>query len=74
MRPQDVAGHGGPGAQRPEVNFIDADGTSRKVLKVYDWQFAYYAPEDSQIQLSFANSPAMTRLLVSTMDTGGRIK
>lgn len=47
-----------------KVNFIDADGTSRKVLKVYDWQFAYYAPEDSQIQLSFANSPAMTRLLV----------
>lgn len=47
-----------------KVNFIEADGSSRKVLKIFDWQFAYYAPEDSRIQLSFASSPAMARLLV----------
>ncbi len=46
------------------VKFIEADGTARKMLKISDWQFAYYAPEDSQIQLSFASSPSMTRLLV----------
>jgi hypothetical protein len=46
------------------VNFIEADGAPRKVLRIFDWQFAYYAPEDSQIQLSFASSPAMARLLV----------
>lgn len=46
------------------VNFIEADGAPGKVLRIFDWQFAYYAPEDSQIQLSFANSPAMARLLV----------
>ena len=35
-----------------------------KMIKVHDWQFAYYESEDSQIQLSFADSPAMIRLLV----------
>ena len=47
-----------------KVKFTDADGAQGKVIKVHDWQFAYYGPEDSQIQLSFADSPAMTRLLV----------
>ncbi len=47
-----------------EVRFIEADGARGKVMKVRDWQFAYYGPEDSQIQLSFADSPAMTRMLV----------
>jgi len=47
-----------------EVQFITADSTPEKQIKVLDWQFAYYGPEDAQIQLSFADSPAMTRLLV----------
>lgn len=47
-----------------QVQFIRVEGASGKVIKVQDWQFAYYGPEDSQIQLSFADSPAMTRLLV----------
>jgi hypothetical protein len=47
-----------------EVQFIRATGAPCKVIKVQDWQFAYYGAEDSQIQLSFADSPAMTRLLV----------
>jgi hypothetical protein len=46
------------------VKFVEGDETPQKALKIFDWQFAYYAPEDSQIQLSFASSPAMTRLLV----------
>ncbi len=46
------------------AKFIEPDGTSRKALKISDWQFAYYSPEDSEIQLSFADSPSMTRLLV----------
>lgn len=44
--------------------FINVYGAPGKLLRVYDWQFAYYAPEDSQIQLAFSNSPAMARLLV----------
>ena len=47
-----------------KIKFTRADGAPAKVIKVHDWQFAYYGPEDSQIQLSFADSPAMTRLLV----------
>ncbi len=46
------------------AKFIEPDGTSLAALKISDWQFAYYSPEDSQIQLSFTDSPAMTRLLV----------
>ena len=46
------------------VKFVDAGGAQGKVIKVHDWQLAYYGAEDSQVQLSFADSPAMTRLLV----------
>jgi hypothetical protein len=46
------------------AKFVDVDETPRKALRIFDWQFAYYSPEDSQIQLSFASSPAMARLLV----------
>ncbi len=47
-----------------KVLFTQTDDVPGKVMKVHDWQFAYYGPEDCLIQLSFANSPAMTRLLV----------
>ncbi len=47
-----------------KVKLTDADGHWGKMIKVHDWQFAYYEVEDSQIQLSFAASPAMIRLLV----------
>ena len=47
-----------------KVKLTDTSGAKGKMIKVHDWQFAYYGPEDSQIQLSFADSPAMTRLLV----------
>jgi len=47
-----------------EVEFTQTKGPPGKVMKVHDWQFAYYGPEESDIQLSFVDSPAMTRLLV----------
>lgn len=47
-----------------EVELADARGAHGKMIKVHDWHFAYYGTEDSQIELSFADSPAMTRLLV----------
>ena len=47
-----------------EVKLADALGAHGKMIKVHDWHFAYYGTEDSQIELSFADSPAMTRLLV----------
>ncbi|MGA2938985.1 MAG: hypothetical protein ABSF52_18075 [Syntrophobacteraceae bacterium] len=47
-----------------KAKFTQAEGVPGKVIRVYDWQFAYYGPEDSQIQFSFVDSPAMTRLLV----------
>jgi hypothetical protein len=47
-----------------KVKFTQAEGGPGKAIQVYDWQFAYYGPEDSRIQFSFADSPAMTRLLV----------
>ncbi len=47
-----------------KVKFIQAEGVQGKVIRVHDWQFAYYGPEDSQIQFSFVDSPAMARLLV----------
>ncbi len=47
-----------------KVKFIKAEGVPGKAIEVHDWQFAYYGPEDSQIQFSFMDSPAMTRLLV----------
>lgn len=46
------------------VKFVDADGSGRKEIGVVDWQFAYYGMEGSDLQLSFADSPAMSRLLV----------
>ena len=47
-----------------KVKFTQAEGVPGKAIEVHDWQFAYYGPEDSQIQFSFVDSPAMTRLLV----------
>jgi ribosomal protein S18 len=47
-----------------KVKFTRPDGVRGKAMIVHDWRFAYYEPEDSQIQFSFADSPAMVRLLV----------
>ena len=47
-----------------EVKFIRTDDAPGRVMKIHDWQFAYYGLENSEIQLSFAHSPSMTRLLV----------
>ena len=47
-----------------KVKFTQAEDAPGKAIRVNDWQFAYYGPEDSQIQFSFVDSPAMTRLLV----------
>ena len=47
-----------------EVKFVGADNTKSRQIKITDWRFAYYGPEDSAVQLSFAASPGMTRLLV----------
>lgn len=47
-----------------EVKFIDIGAAGTKALKVTDWQFAYYGVEGTDFQLSFADSPGMTRLLV----------
>jgi hypothetical protein len=47
-----------------EVKFARADNTKSRQMKITDWRFAYYGPEDSAVQLSFAASPGMTRLLV----------
>jgi hypothetical protein len=47
-----------------KVTFVETKGAPGKLIRVHDWQFAYYGPEDSQIELSFADSPAMSRLLV----------
>jgi hypothetical protein len=47
-----------------KVRLAGADGARGKMIKVHDWQFAYYGTEDSPTQISFADSPAMTRLLV----------
>lgn len=49
-----------------EVKFIAVGSRGEKALKATDWQFAYYCPEDSDLLLSFADSPGMTRLLVFT--------
>lgn len=46
-----------------EVKLADT-GQPSKQIKVVDWQFAYYTPEGSDVQLSFADSPSMTRVLV----------
>lgn len=46
------------------VKFVDADKNGTKEIKVIDWQFAYYGPEGSELQLSFVDSPPLTRLLV----------
>jgi hypothetical protein len=47
-----------------EVKFVNADGGDAKELQVIDWQLAYYSPEDSELELPFADSPEMDRLLV----------
>jgi len=47
-----------------KVKFIEEGEALGKVIKVSDWQFAYYGPENSQFELSFAESPVMMRLLV----------
>jgi hypothetical protein len=47
-----------------EMKTVDAIGNGTKQIKVQDWQFAYYGPEDSELMLSFGGSPAMQRLLV----------
>ncbi|MCE5333615.1 MAG: hypothetical protein LLG06_03405 [Desulfobacteraceae bacterium] len=46
-----------------EASLVNLSGTSRQI-KVLDWQFAYYGPDGADVQLSFADSPGMTRLLV----------
>jgi hypothetical protein len=50
------------------VKLVDADKNGTKEIKVIDWQFAYYGPEGSELQLSFADSPPLTRLLVFGKD------
>ena len=52
------------GHSAAEAQFIKAAGAPGKVMKVHDWQFAYYELENSEIALPFVCSPAMTRLLV----------
>ncbi len=47
-----------------KVKLAVANGAPGKMIKVHDWQLAYYETEDLQVQLSFAASPSMTRLLV----------
>jgi len=47
-----------------EAKFVETGVKGVKALKVIDWQFAYYAVEDTELELSFADSPGMTRLLV----------
>jgi len=47
-----------------EVKFINADGRADKEMQVIDWQLAYYSPANSDLQLSFADSPGMDRLIV----------
>ncbi|MGC8492685.1 MAG: hypothetical protein ACP5SH_13200 [Syntrophobacteraceae bacterium] len=47
-----------------EVKFVRAGDGLRREIKVHDWQFAYYGSPDMKIQFSFADSPAMVRLLV----------
>ncbi len=46
------------------VKFVNAGENGAMELRVADWQFAYYGVDNSSLQLSFADSPAMTRLLV----------
>lgn len=47
-----------------KVKFMRVEGARGKVMRVYDWRFAYYGPVGSQVELPFIDSPAMTRLLV----------
>jgi hypothetical protein len=47
-----------------EVKFVSADSQAAKEMRIVDWQLAYYGPENSDHQLSFADSPGMDRLLV----------
>lgn len=47
-----------------DVKYVDTGVMGIKALKVTDWQFAYYAVEGRDLELSFADSPGLTRLLV----------
>ncbi len=44
--------------------FTDVDGDGVKEIQINDWSFAYYGTNDSDLELSFAFSPAMARLMV----------
>ncbi|MEN6437326.1 MAG: hypothetical protein ABFD97_01950 [Syntrophobacter sp.] len=47
-----------------DVKFVETGTKGVKALQVIDWQFAYYSVEGTELELSFADSPGMTRLLV----------
>ncbi|MFZ2445513.1 MAG: hypothetical protein WAW37_04075 [Syntrophobacteraceae bacterium] len=47
-----------------EVKFLGVGPKGAKALKVTDWGFAYYSPDETDLQLSFADSPGMSRLVV----------
>jgi len=47
-----------------EVKFFNPGTDEARAIRVTDWQFAYYVVEGTGLQLSFADSPGMTRLLV----------
>ena len=47
-----------------EARFVDTGTAGQKAIRVTDWQFAYYSVEGTELGLSFADSPGMTRLLV----------
>lgn len=47
-----------------DIELVKAGGKEGSLIKIIDWQFAYYSVESSELELSFADSPGMTRLLV----------
>ncbi len=47
-----------------DIKLVKAGRKEGSLIKVIDWQFAYYSVENSELELSFADSPGMTRLLV----------
>ncbi len=46
-----------------EVKFVNPASDEARAMRVTDWQFAYYGVEGTDLQLSFADSPGMARLL-----------
>lgn len=46
------------------MKLIRTAGAPGKEIEVRDWQFAYYGSPDFKIEFTFADSPAMVRLLV----------